>query len=81
MTLKITDDCIACGICVDECPNQAIFEDDMQFAINPDLCTECIVDYAEPQCKGVCPSQAIIVDNDHLESQETLKARRQKIKS
>ena len=24
MALMITDDCISCGICIAECPNQAI---------------------------------------------------------
>ena len=26
MALKITDDCINCDACVDECPNTAIYE-------------------------------------------------------
>lgn len=26
MALRITDDCISCGACLPECPNEAIFE-------------------------------------------------------
>ena len=29
MAIKITDDCINCGACEPECPNNAIYEEDM----------------------------------------------------
>ena len=28
MAIKITDDCINCGACEPECPNNAIYEED-----------------------------------------------------
>ena len=28
MALMITDECISCGVCLPECPNEAIVEDD-----------------------------------------------------
>ena len=40
MAYVISDDCIACGTCIDECPVEAISEGD-KYSINPDLCTEC----------------------------------------
>jgi ferredoxin len=42
MALMITDECISCGACVSECPNDAISEGDMIYVINPDRCTECV---------------------------------------
>ena len=50
--LRISDDCIACGTCIDECPVEAISEGDI-YHINPDLCTEC------GTCADACPSEAI----------------------
>lgn len=76
MALKITDECISCGVCVYECPNQAIVEGNMQYVIKPELCTECIEDYNSPQCVEICPSDAIVPDPDHQESEEELKVKR-----
>ena len=52
MAYVISDDCIACGTCIDECPVEAIFEGDI-YSINPDVCTDC------GTCADVCPSEAI----------------------
>ena len=52
MAYVISDDCIACGTCIDECPSEAISEGD-KYSINPDLCVDC------GTCAGVCPSEAI----------------------
>ena len=48
MAYVISDDCIACGTCIDECPVEAISEGD-KYSINPDLCTEC------GTCADACP--------------------------
>ena len=53
MAHVITDDCIACGTCIDECPVEAISEGDI-YKIDADLCTDC------GACADVCPSEAII---------------------
>ena len=52
MAYVISDDCIACGTCIDECPVEAISEGDI-YSINPDVCTDC------GTCADVCPSEAI----------------------
>jgi ferredoxin len=54
MAHKITEDCLACGACVDECPNEAISEGDDIYVIDPDLCDDC------GTCVEACPSEAII---------------------
>lgn len=53
MAYVIGNDCVACGTCIDECPEGAISAGDDKYSINPDMCTEC------GTCAGVCPSEAI----------------------
>ncbi len=60
MSLKITDDCIACDACKDECPTNAIKESDPIYIINPDICSECVGFFDEPKCVDICPVEAII---------------------
>jgi ferredoxin len=72
MALIITEDCISCGICISECPNDSISEGYPIYVINPDLCTECVGFYDEPQCVKVCPVDAIIPDPHHRENKEEL---------
>ena len=48
MALKITDECIACGTCLEACEFEAIVEGDEQYSSN-DNCTEC------GACEAACP--------------------------
>lgn len=52
MAYVISEDCVACGTCIDECPVAAISEGDI-YHIDADACTEC------GSCAAVCPSQVI----------------------
>lgn len=72
MALKITDECINCDVCEPECPNDAIFQGEEIFEINPDLCTECVGHFDEPQCQQVCPVDCIPLDSAHAETKEQL---------
>lgn len=54
MALRITDDCIACGSCVDSCPIGAIEQQGEKYYIT-EACTEC------HSCVDVCPVNAIQV--------------------
>jgi len=60
MAMKITDDCLACGSCIDECDiNHAISEGDI-YKIDPNKCTECAESGGEPKCAPVCAADAIV---------------------
>ena len=76
MALKIIDECISCGLCIEQCPNDTISEGDPIYIINPDLCTECVGFFSEPQCVNVCPVDAIIKDPGHVETKEELLAKK-----
>jgi len=79
MAYKITQDCISCGACEPECPNQAISEGDSIYVINPDKCTECAGSYESSRCAAVCPVDTCVPDPAHKESKEELLAKWQKL--
>ena len=72
MALLITDECINCDVCEPACPNEAISEGDDIYVIDPDLCTECVGHFDEPQCVVICPVDCIPKDPDHIESESDL---------
>jgi NAD-dependent dihydropyrimidine dehydrogenase PreA subunit len=51
----IESECISCGACEPECPNEAISEKGSTYVIDPNKCTECEGQYDEPQCAAICP--------------------------
>lgn len=52
MAYKISEDCAACGTCIDECPVGAISAGDI-FSIDPKKCEDC------GTCEEICPVGAI----------------------
>lgn len=52
MAYVITDHCIACGICLKECPVEAISPGEI-YKIDALLCTDC------DMCAESCPVEAI----------------------
>lgn len=51
------DECVGCGVCVDDCPAEAISMDDENIAVvDADACTECGI------CVDSCPSEAISME-------------------
>ncbi|MDZ7623700.1 MAG: YfhL family 4Fe-4S dicluster ferredoxin [Ignavibacteriaceae bacterium] len=73
MALMITKECIVCGACESECPNNAITAGKAIYKINPDLCTECVGYYNEPQCKTLCLiDKAIVVNPAYRETKAEL---------
>ena len=81
MSLLINDECINCDVCEPECPNEAITQGDEIYEINPDLCTECVGHFDEPQCIEVCPVDCILKDPDNEESTEELQLKYQRLMS
>ena len=79
MAYKITEECINCGACEPECPNQAISAGDTIYVIDPDKCTECVGSHDSSQCAAVCPVDSCIPDPEHPESKDALLAKYKKI--
>ncbi|TXI16999.1 MAG: YfhL family 4Fe-4S dicluster ferredoxin [Nitrosomonas sp.] len=77
MALIITDECINCDVCEPECPNGAISQGEEIYKIDPNLCTECVGHYNEPQCVEVCPVDCIIINPNRIETKEQLQAKYQ----
>jgi len=75
----ITDECINCGVCEPECPNNAIDDGSGEgldyFYIDPSLCTECVGFHGEEACQEVCPVDCCIPDEHIPETEEELLAR------
>ncbi len=54
MAHTINEECISCGACEAECPEEAISAGDDTYVIAADKCTDC------GSCVEVCPVEAII---------------------
>lgn len=75
MATMITNDCINCGACEPECPNNAISQGETIFVIDPMLCTECVGFHDYEACAAVCPVDCCVTDPNNLETEEVLIAR------
>ena len=51
------EECVSCGTCVEECPEEAITLDDEEIAVvDAEKCTEC------KSCIEVCTGNAITIE-------------------
>jgi ferredoxin len=75
VALTITDACINCDVCEPVCPNQAIYQGELIYEIEPARCTECVGHFDVPQCQQVCPVNCIPLDPQHPETPEQLWAK------
>lgn len=72
MATMITSECINCGACEPECPNNAISQGDPVYVIDPKLCTECVGFHDYEACAAVCPVDVCVTDPNNIESEEVL---------
>ena len=72
MALIITDECINCDVCEPECPNEAIYQGELIYEIDPSKCTECVGHFDTPQCCEVCPVDCIPINPDYQETRQAL---------
>ena len=79
MATYITEECINCGACEPECPNEAISEGDDIYVIDPNLCTECVGFHDHEACQAVCPVECCLPDPKNVESEDILFARARKL--
>ncbi|MGH1539768.1 MAG: YfhL family 4Fe-4S dicluster ferredoxin [Arenicella sp.] len=79
MALYITDECINCDVCEPECPNDAIYQGELIYEIEHSLCTECVGHFPDQQCVVVCPVDCIFTSPDHVETQEQLQGKYERI--
>lgn len=75
MATMITNECINCGACEPECPNNAISQGETIFVIDPKLCTECVGFHDYEACAAVCPVDCCVTDPNNIETEEALIAR------
>ena len=75
MATMITNECINCGACEPECPNNAISQGDPVYVIDPILCTECVGFHDYEACAAVCPVDCCVTDPNNIETEEVLIAR------
>ncbi|MBI5305577.1 MAG: 4Fe-4S ferredoxin [Chloroflexi bacterium] len=72
MAYRITRDCIACGMCILQCVNRAIYVNtNDRYAINSERCTECI-ELGKRRCHLICTVGAIQPDPAHQETKAVL---------
>jgi ferredoxin len=67
MAVYINDTCINCGACIDECPTEAIVDEDDNptdeeyHYVYGDKCVECVGHHDVPACATACPTEGCIV--------------------
>ncbi len=70
MAVIITDICINCAACIDECPVEAIVDEDDNptgeeiYYVYEDKCVECVSYHDVPACAEACPTEGCIVWGD-----------------
>jgi len=62
MAVIIDETCITCDACAQNCPVNAILDDEhnptgnKRYYVQPEKCVECVGIHEDPQCAAICPS-------------------------
>jgi ferredoxin len=56
----IREECILCGACATECPEEAISEIEEAYIIDADKCVDC------GDCALICPQECIVGPDEEL---------------
>lgn len=75
MALLINELCVNCDVCAPVCPNEAIYQGETIYEIDPRRCTECVGHHDEPQCVVICPVECIDPDPQYPENEQQLLAK------
>lgn len=75
MATMITTECINCGACEPECPNNAISQCEEIYVVDPLLCTECVGFHDYEACAAVCPADCCVTDPNNVEAEDALLGR------
>ncbi len=84
MAVIITDTCISCAACIDECPVEAIVDDDDNptgediYYVHADKCVECVGYHDVPACAEACPTEGCIQWDDVVDGQPAAENRGEK---
>ena len=79
MATMITNECINCGACEPECPNNAISQGETIFIIDPKLCTECVGFHDYEACAAVCPVDCCVPDEMYQETVDDLMEKKSRL--
>ncbi len=72
MATMITEECINCGACEPECPNEAISQGSDVYVIDAERCTECVGFHEKEACQAVCPVECCVPDPARAEAEGVL---------
>lgn len=78
MAMRIRQgECTNCRLCHELCPLAAVrppraANAHETYFIVPELCTECVGQFARPRCQAVCPASCIETDPLNLEDRAAL---------
>ena len=60
--MRIIQSCTNCCACEALCPSKAIYAAKPHFLIDAGKCSECLGEFADPQCASICPIEGAIVN-------------------
>lgn len=59
MSVRINSNCVNCDLCINVCPEEAIYYYNKKTIVEESRCTECVDKYDSPVCAEVCSYYAL----------------------